>query len=516
MFSYRFIPFFVTAALVLVSYNPLLWARSFRVSLLPNGSVFQCANCHVNSFGGGTRTPFGEAVRQLVSVGGTEAFWSPTLAMLDSDGDGFTNGQELQDPSGNWQSGNPTPGETAKVTNPGLASSVPENESIPQFQLIPIASGFTAPVAGTHAGDGSNRLFIAEQVGRIQIIQDDVRLPEPFLDIQAKLVPLRASYDERGLLGLAFHPNYKQNGRFFVYYSAPRVATGDHRSILAEYQVSAADPNQADPASERIILTVHQPESNHNGGQLAFGPDGYLYLGLGDGGGANDQHGEIGNGQDITNLLGSILRIDIDQGDPYGIPEDNPFVGKEGRDEIWAFGLRNPWKFSFDRSGTHQLFCADVGQNMWEEIDIIEKGGNYGWRVMEGTHCFNPATGCDPSGKILPIAEYGHDEGDSVIGGYLYRRHPDSQLYGYYIFADWRGVLFYLNPNANWKREKVTLAENSAGLEGAFILSMAEDEIGDLYVFTTQTAGPSGAEDTVYKLKVSGEELAVSSWQIMP
>jgi len=317
------------------------------------------------------------------------------------------------------------------------------------IEVREFAGGLTAPLAAAHPGDGSGRLFIVEQVGRIRIWRRGELAETPFLDISSKLIPLNPNFDERGLLGLAFHPSYAENGRFFVRYSAPGGT--NHLQVLAEYRVSDDDPDRADPDSERVILEVDEPEFNHNGGTIAFGPDGMLYTSYGDGGGAGDQHGEIGNGQDIETLLGKIVRIDVDGDMPYGIPADNPFVGIPGRDEIWAYGLRNPWKFSFDRGGEQRLFCADVGQSAWEEVDLIVRGGNYGWRVMEGTHCYDPPVSCDPGGKILPIAEYGHDIGTSITGGYVYRGTRYPSLQGKYIFGDFsrpgfggNGRLFYL------------------------------------------------------------------------
>jgi glucose/arabinose dehydrogenase len=283
----------------------------------------------------------------------------------------------------------------------------------PQIEPRPIglelvAEGFTAPVRVVAAPDDSGRLFVVDQTGQIWVIASDgTLLQEPFLDIADRLVELRQTYDERGLLGLAFHPGYAQNGRFFVYYSAPLREGApqdfDHTARISEFSVSSLNPDQADPGSERIILEVDQPQSNHNGGTLLFGPeDGFLYISLGDGGARNDAapghvadwyaFNEGGNGQDVTqNLLGSILRIDVDTGDPYGIPQDNPFVGREGLDENYAYELRNPYRMSFDRTGEYGLFAVDAGQELWEEISIIVKGGNYGWNVKEGTHCFDAA-----------------------------------------------------------------------------------------------------------------------------
>jgi len=310
-----------------------------------------------------------------------------------------------------------------------------------------VASGLTSPIAMANAGDDTNRLFIADQTGKIYVIQNDALLQDPFLDITDKIITLDTVYDERGLLGFAFHPDYKNNGRFFIYYSAPKnVEDIDHESILSEFKLSSENQNIADPLSEKIIFRINQPESNHNGGQLAFGPDGYLYIGLGDGGGAGDVHGNIGNGQNINTTLGSILRIDIDNGEPYGIPEDNPFVGRNGVDEIYSWGFRNPWKFSFDIE-TDKLFVADVGQDEWEEIDLVEKGINYGWRIMEGNNPYDlplaDFLGIDVETLGKPIHEYSHDLGKSITGGYIYRGLSSDEMYGKYIFGNVREIYFW-------------------------------------------------------------------------
>jgi glucose/arabinose dehydrogenase len=302
----------------------------------------------------------------------------------------------------------------------------------PQLEPRPIglelvAEGFTAPVRIVAAPDDSGRLFVVDQTGQIWIIaRDGTLLKEPFLDIQDRLVELRQTYDERGLLGLAFHPAYAQNGRFFVYYSAPLREGApqdfDHTARISEFRVLSQNAGQADSDSERIILAVDQPQSNHNGGTLLFGPgDGFLYISLGDGGAHNDaapghvadwyQFNEGGNGQDVTqNLLGSILRIDVDTGDPYGIPQDNPFVGREGLDEIYAYGLRNPYRMSFDRAGEYGLLAVDAGQELWEEISVIVKGGNYGWNVKEGTHCFDAANPTEPPEQCPDIVGPHHPD----------------------------------------------------------------------------------------------------------
>jgi glucose/arabinose dehydrogenase len=282
-----------------------------------------------------------------------------------------------------------------------------------------------------------------------------------------------------GLLGLAFHPDFQTNRKFYVNYV--RNAGGQFQSVIAEYLASVANPNQADAASERILLTVNQVSNftNHKAGQLAFGLDGFLYFGLGDGGSGGDP---FGHGQNTQTLLGKMLRIDVDAVSPglqYRIPPDNPFVAGGGLPEIWAYGFRNPWRFSFDRS-TNRVFVADVGQDNFEEIDLLQKGGNYGWNTMEGQHCFNPPTGCNMAGLILPIAEYSHQEGNAVIGGFVYRGANIPALRGAYIFGDLgTGKIWELqetspSPN-NWAR---TLLLQS----GVMITSFGQDATGELYV----------------------------------
>jgi len=371
-----------------------------------------------------------------------------------------------------------------------------------------IADGFNSPIYATHAGDGSNRLFVVDQIGIIYVIEDGTLLSTPFLDISDEIVDLDNTYDERGLLGLAFHPNYEINGRFFVYYSQPKSGEGiNHETVLVEYSVSE-DENIADPLSEQIIFRIDQPEANHNGGQVLFGSDGYLYLGLGDGGGAGDQHGSIGNGQDITTALGSIIRIDVDGEAPYEIPIDNPFVGSDGLDEIYAYGLRNPWRFSFD-SETGDLFVADVGQDEWEEINILEKGGNYGWRILEASYPYDPdlADELDIDLETLksPIHEYSHSLGRSITGGYVYRGTENPDLIGKYIFGDWsssfvlpRGSLFYLEEVSPGKWQRFDLIPTDSF--NRFVLSFGEDENGEIYILSKTTLGPTGTTGDVRKI----------------
>ncbi len=292
---------------------------------------------------------------------------------------------------------------------------------------------FTRPVDLQHPDDNSNRIFVVEQAGVISVFPNDkgASTKTTFLDIQQKVDD---AGNEEGLLGLAFHPDYKNNGYFYVNYTAKNP----DRTVISRFKVSSGNPNQADAASEQVLLTFAQPYDNHNGGQVVFGPDGFLYISTGDGGSGGDPHH---NGQNRSVLLGKILRIDVNKqegGKQYGIPADNPFAKNASgyREEIYAFGMRNPWRISFDKA-TGRLWAGDVGQNLFEEIDIIEKGGNYGWNTMEATHCFEPKNGCDQSGLKLPIHEYGRQEGISVTGGFVYHGPTVKSLEGQYIYADY-------------------------------------------------------------------------------
>jgi glucose/arabinose dehydrogenase len=368
------------------------------------------------------------------------------------------------------------------------------------IQLTKVASGLKSPLLLTSANDGSNRLFVVEKTGKILIIENGQLLSTPFLDVSSKMVKVSSLYDERGLLGLAFHPNYTMNGRFFIYYCAPSSKTGvDHENVIAEYTVDPLNVNKADPLSETILLSIDAPESNHVGGQLAFGPDGMLYIGVGDGGGEGDQHGLIGNGQNISTNLGKILRIDVDHGSPYAIPSDNPFASGNGSKEIFAYGFRNPYRFSFD-NGTGRLFAADVGQDKWEEIDLVHNGQNYGWRIMEGDHLYDPALAetlhINLSMLTPPIYDYSHYLGHAIIGGYVYRGAQSPMLQGLYVFADWsdsyfmgRGKIFYLqetSPNT-WTPMEFKLQPNKP--LNRYIQAIGQDEAGELYVLTERSTG---------------------------
>lgn len=341
----------------------------------------------------------------------------------------------------------------------------------PDLALETVATGFDFPLLAT-APDGDARLFVVEKGGAVKIVKGGTVLPTSFLDVSS----LVSTGSEQGLLGLAFDPQYGANGRFFVSYTNP---SGDN--VLASYQVSG-NPDVADATSGVIRLTVDQPQGNHNGGHVAFGPDGYLYMGIGDGGGAGDPDG---HGQDRSDLLGSILRLDVSASTGYAVPASNPFVGMAGmRGELWNWGLRNPWRFSFDRS-TGDLYIGDVGQGEREEIDVATassgggSGANYGWNIMEGTRCYD-ASSCDQSGLVLPVLDYTHDDGCSVSGGYVYRGTAIPDLVGTYFYADycegWVRSFRYSGGQASEKGAWSDLAP------GGKIPGFGEDGMGELYV----------------------------------
>ena len=335
---------------------------------------------------------------------------------------------------------------------------------------------FDQPLLLTPAGDGSGRLFVIEKKGVIRVFEDkqEASTSKVFLDISDQV---SVKGNEEGLLGIAFHPKYAENGLFYVHYSS---SIKNKIGTLSEFKVSKEDADKADPASERILLEQEQPWRNHNGGMIEFGPDNYLYWALGDGGAGGDPKG---SGQDLTSLLGTILRIDVDtraEGLQYGIPSDNPFVdGPEGaRPEIFAFGLRNVWRFSFDRK-TGELWAADVGQNRWEEVDIVISGGNYGWKVREGFAAFSDKAEISHGEAIDPIAVYGRKEGVSITGGYVYRGERFPALQGSYFYGD------FATGNI-WRITKDEAGEyhNTIALEKSkvVITSFAEDAKGELYV----------------------------------
>lgn len=397
-----------------------------------------------------------------------------------------------------------------------------------------VAEGFTAPVLLTESPDNSGRLFIVEQLGQIYIVKNGQKLAQPFLDIQSKLTPRSGPQDERGLLGLAFHPDYASNGRFFVFYSGPLQAGGpagwNHTNYVAEYKAPAG-ADVADAGSERIVLAMDHPQGNHNAGTIAFGSDGYLYISIGDGGGGNDTgtgHVEDwyadnagGNGQDITqNLLGSILRIDVTPTTAYGIPADNPFVGKDGLDEIYAYGLRNPYRFCFDPE--NRIILADAGQELYEEIDLVEKGGNYGWNIKEGAHCFDDANPETPPGSCPsaesngtpltdPVIEFKNSKnfsdglGNVSVGGYVYQGSTVTSLSGKYIFGvltqvpnTMDGAIFAADRSGTtWNYEKLTFSNMPNNALGMLVLGFGQDNAGEVYVTTTSGVANSGK---VYKI----------------
>lgn len=332
---------------------------------------------------------------------------------------------------------------------------------------------FTRPVDLQYPPDNTNRIFVVEQAGIISVFLNDPAVSSKitFLDIREKVDD---GGNEEGLLGLAFHPEYRSNGYFYVNYTA----SNPNRTVISRFKVSA-NTSQADPSSETVLLTFEQPYSNHNGGQVSFGPDGYLYIAVGDGGSGGDPHD---NGQNRATLLGTILRIDVNRQEAdyhYGIPTDNPFANNKSgyRQEIYAYGLRNPWRFSFDVANG-RLWTGDVGQNAYEEIDIIEKGGNYGWNTMEGNHCFEPRNGCNRSGLKSPIHEYGRNEGISVTGGFVYRGPTLTGLVGNYIYADYA-------TRRIWSLEHSDLSNpvNTLLLEADFnISSFGVDQNNELYL----------------------------------
>jgi glucose/arabinose dehydrogenase len=345
-----------------------------------------------------------------------------------------------------------------------------------------IVSGLSSPLYLTSPPGDLSRLFIVEQGGLIRVIKDGVLLPAPFLDISTRI----SAGGEQGLLGLAFYPDYATSGRFAVHYTDPAGDT--HLSI---FQVSA-DPDVADPASEQVILTADQPYANHNGGQLTFGPDGLLYLGLGDGGAGNDPEGRA---QSLSDLLGSILRVDVQTGTSYTVPADNPFVGQAGvQPEVWSYGLRNPWRFSFDRA-TGDLYIADVGETRYEEVDVAPsaagggKGTNFGWNIMEGAHCLT-GVACDQTGLTLPVFEYGHDQGCSIIGGYVYRGSAIPDLQGLYFYADLcQGWVRSLRYNAG---TAIEVTDWPTLRPGGAVFSFGEDAAGEMYVL--------GSSGSVFKM----------------
>lgn len=408
-----------------------------------------------------------------------------------------------------------------------------------------IADNFVSPIQVV-AARNSERLYVIDQIGKVWIIdKDGNKRPTPFIDLTGKMVTLDPNFDERGLLGLAFHSDFRANGRFFVYYQLPPRAGGPTTGVLwnnlsriSEFNVLAgSEQAMADLNSEKVLLEWDDPQFNHNGGTLAFGPDGYLYISIGDGGAANDvAPGHVtdwytpnagGNGQDIdSNLLGNILRIDVNAGSPYGIPADNPFVNKPGKDEIYAFGFRNPYRMSFDMGGANWLIAGDAGQVLYEEVSVVTKGGNFGWNVKEGRHCFNAANNdtvlpvcpsVDNMGNPLidPVIELNNwrnplgGRATTVIGGNVYRGHDLKGWQGKYIFGTFsqtpttaNGELFMATPQGprgDWPYEEVTLKSHPDDV-GYYLRGFGQDNDGEIYLTVSSMVGPQGNTGKVYKL----------------
>ena len=364
----------------------------------------------------------------------------------------------------------------APITDGGAAPAAPTSGTI---KLAVVASALSKPLLVTSPRDGTNRLFIVEQTGKIRIVKGGSLLATPFLD----LTPNVAKGGEQGLLGLAFHPGYRTNRKLYVSYTD---RNGD--SVVREYRASATNPDRVDRTTGRTIIRVAQPYANHNGGMIAFGRDGYLYIGLGDGGAGGDPDNRA---QNVNTLLGKMLRIGINSSTStrnYVIPSSNPYVGRAGRDEIWQRGLRNPWRFSFDRSNGN-LWIGDVGQNRYEEVDRAVRtatgagrGVNWGWRVMEGFHCYNPASGCSTSGRTRPLLEYAHASNGrcAVTGGYVYRGTAIPALAGWYVYADYcSGEVWAVSSTSSSRPTPVELVGTGSG---RLISGFGEDAAGELYL----------------------------------
>jgi glucose/arabinose dehydrogenase len=406
-----------------------------------------------------------------------------------------------------------------------------------KIKLQLVGAGFTMPLWADSPRDSTGRVFVIDQPGQVRLIKNGKLVDKPVLDVSARLVDIMTNFDERGLLGIAFHPGFADAGspghrKVYTYTSEPydNDAVNDfpikhmneapnHQSVIAEWKFSTSDPDVIDPATRRELMRFDQPQFNHDGGAIAFGPDGMLYIGTGDGGNAHDMgpgHAPEGNGQSLATPLAKILRIDPMGGQRHSVPDDNPFVGKDGAlPAIWAYGLRNPFRMSFDRV-TGALITGDVGQNQVEEVDIIEKGGNYGWPIKEGSFFFSrreghvaeiskqPYTDGKLPQMIDPVAEYDHDEGISVIGGFVYRGEAIAGLKGLYVFGEWKlrsdkgkGRLLTMDMKSGELRE---LFREDGGEIGAFVTGMGQDDAGELYVLTSESAGPKGKTGKVWKI----------------
>jgi hypothetical protein len=416
-----------------------------------------------------------------------------------------------------------------------LDASDPKVAAASKPSLRQVADGFVCPISLVSLPGTPGRVLIVDQAGTAHL---HVRGQEPkvFLDVRPRLAKFNQGFDEKGLLDVVLHPRFAENRKLYAFYGAPLRASApagfSHTSRLSEFKVADKDSDTVDLATERVLLEIDKPQWNHNGGRMAFGPDGFLYLGTGDGGNGNDSgpgHGERGNGQNTDTLLGKILRIDVDHGDPYGIPQDNPFVKGGGRPEIFAYGIRNPWGISFDRGGQRECFVADVGQDAFEELNIIVKGGNYGWNRREGLSCFDPKNPTKPPEDCPKVGERGEPlldpiltyrnskrftkdgEGLSIIGGYVYRGAALPELQGRYIFADWsrvwhkpEGQLFVASRPADgkgpWTKTPLDLASHPGGLLPGYVVNFGENAEGELYVMTTENNELRGQTGRVLKL----------------
>jgi glucose/arabinose dehydrogenase len=442
----------------------------------------------------------------------------------------------------------------SKIENQATETASLQKISQSRLDLQLIAGNLVSPIYLTEAPDNSHRLFVVDEIGKVWIIDaNGNRLAQPFIDISSRMVTLMPGYDERGLLGLAFHPDFTTNHKFYLFYTAPPPPGGpsvnacntalpmtwNNTTTISEFTVSSNNANVADLNSERKIFEEPHPQFNHNGGTIMFGTDGYLYISIGDGGNKNDigpGHVEDwyafncgGNGQDITsNLLGNVLRIDVNgsaNGKNYSIPSDNPFVGKEGLDEIWAYGFRNPYRFSFDMSGSRRMFLGDAGQNRYEEIDVVTKGSNYGWNVKEGFECFNAADefaeveNC-PSVDIYvnrltdPVIQQNNaanPEGGNfavIIGGYVYRGHTVPGLQGKYLYANATsnpavpaGEIYVSQPEGPgpWASNKISFKSFPENV-GNYVKGFGQDLNGEVYVLGSAVLGPTGVTGKVFKI----------------
>ncbi|KFP24249.1 HHIP-like 1, partial [Colius striatus] len=421
--------------------------------------------------------------------------------------------------------------------NQNLGLVTADAEGCLQLCLVEVANGLRNPVAMVHANDGTHRFFIAEQLGLVwTYLPDRSRLQKPFLNISQAVLTSPWEGDERGFLGIVFHPKFKFNGKVYVYYSVE--VRYEERIRISEFRISAADMNALDHGSERIILEIEEPASNHNGGELLFGDDGYLYIFTGDGGMAGDPFGTFGNAQNKSTLLGKVLRIDVnsnDRGPLYRIPPDNPFVqDPKARPEVYAYGVRNMWRCSFDRgdprtkAGKGRLFCGDVGQNKYEEVDIVEKGKNYGWRAREGFSCYDKKLCANASmDDVLPIYAYPHQMGKSVTGGYVYRGCEFPNLNGLYIFGDFMsGRLMSLKEDpatGEWQYSEICMGTGQTcmfpGLINnyyQYIISFAEDEAGELYFMSTGVPSATAPSGVVYKVVDTSRRAPPGKCRVVP